>query len=67
MMEELAEWFALTEGPYQYDTLGRISCTLLHPRLGPIPYTADPNDPEPSGVAIFNAIVAWAANILPAN
>ena len=37
---------------------GRIDCEIEHPSYGWIPFTADPNDVEPHGRVIFDAIVA---------
>ena len=34
---------------------GRIDCEVLHPRFGWIPYTANANDPDANGRAIFAA------------
>ena len=36
---------------------GRIDCEIEHPKHGWIPFTADPNDVEAHGRAIFDAIV----------
>lgn len=66
MTTEQEEWFALTQGPYEYDLLGRITCIILHPTLGAIPFTADPADPEPSGRAIHDAILASGTAVAPA-
>lgn len=36
---------------------GRYNCEILHPTLGWMPFTADPNDVEEHGRAIHAAIV----------
>jgi hypothetical protein len=35
---------------------GRFNCEIDHPNFGWIPFTADPNDTEPHGRAIWQAI-----------
>lgn len=35
---------------------GQIDCEINHPQFGWIPFTADPNDVEPHGRAIWQAI-----------
>ena len=40
---------------------GRIDCEILHPTFGWIPFTADPNDVEAHGRAIFAALKDTAA------
>lgn len=35
---------------------GRFDCEIEHPQFGWIPFTADPNDVEPHGRAIWAAI-----------
>jgi hypothetical protein len=37
----------------RYNSQGTIDCIIDHPTLGPIPFTADPNDIEPHGREIF--------------
>lgn len=37
---------------------GRFDCEIEHPQFGWIPFTADPNDVEPHGRAIWAAIKA---------
>lgn len=41
---------------------GRIDCEINHPNLGWIPFTADPNDVEPHGRAIWKAANARLAD-----
>lgn len=36
-----------------YNAVGTINCEINHPKLGWIPFTASPDDPEPSGRAIY--------------
>lgn len=43
---------------------GRINCEVNHPVLGWVAFTADPNDQEPDGAALFADIEA-AGNIAP--
>ena len=38
---------------------GTIDCEINHPDLGWIPFTADPDDPEEHGRAIFAELNAW--------
>lgn len=40
---------------------GTIDCEINHPQFGWIPFTADPNDVEPHGRAIWAAIKAAQA------
>ena len=35
---------------------GRVDCEINHPQFGWIPFTADPDDVEPHGRAIWQAI-----------
>ena len=39
-------------------TDGRFDCEILHPKLGWVPFTADPNDVAEHGRAIHAEIVA---------
>ena len=41
----------------KYNKHGTIDCILDHPKLGKIPFTADPNDPERLGREVYSAIV----------
>lgn len=47
-----------------YNANGTIDCELNHPRFGWIPFTADENDVEEFGRAMFAAIVA-AGDVAP--
>lgn len=40
---------------------GSIDCEIHHPQLGWVWFTASPDDPEPHGRAIFDAIKGSAA------
>jgi len=40
----------------QYNAFGTIDCEINHPIYGWIPFTADPNDVEPFGREMFNAV-----------
>ena len=41
----------------QFNAKGGIDCVWDHPRLGKIPFTASPNDPEAHGRAIYQWLV----------
>lgn len=49
----------------QYNEAGTIDCTWHHPVHGNIPFTADPNDPEEHGRAIFAFLKDKAAPYVP--
>lgn len=56
--EEMADF---VKGPYVQNADGTIDCTLRHPTLGDIPFTANQNDPEDYGRAAY----AYALTQLP--
>lgn len=50
----------------QYNVLGTIDCEIEHPNFGWIPFTASPDDVEPLGVEVFNAVKPVAvAHVAP--
>jgi hypothetical protein len=52
MTEQLPEW----RNPV-YTPLGKIDLEINHPAYGWIPFTADPDDAEPLGPALYDAAV----------
>ncbi len=54
--EKLAELRKMVTGPYQRLENGQFNCTLIHPSLGPIPFTTDANDPEEHGRLIHKIV-----------
>ena len=49
----------------QFNSAGTIDCEIDHPRHGWIPFTADPNDAEPLGAQVFDAVKDTAAAYIP--
>lgn len=49
----------------QYNQFQTIDCEIDHPHLGWIPFTADPNDVEPLGRQVFQALKDTAAPYVP--
>ena len=49
----------------QFNAAGTIDCEIDHPRHGWIPFTADPNDVEPLGAHVFEAVKDNAAPYVP--
>ena len=49
----------------KYIAGGRIDCEIDHPQHGWIPFTADPNDVEPLGAQVFEAVKDTAAAYIP--
>ena len=49
----------------QFNAAGTIDCEIDHPRHGWIPFTADPNDVEPLGARVFDAVKDTAAAYVP--
>ena len=49
----------------QFNAAGTIDCEIDHPRHGWIPFTADPNDVEPLGAQVFEAVKDIAAPYIP--
>jgi hypothetical protein len=45
----------------RYNSVGSIDCEINHPQFGWVPFTADPNDIEHVGAAVFNAAQSIAA------
>jgi hypothetical protein len=48
-----------------FNQFGTIDCEIEHPQFGWIPFTADPNDAEPIGAAVFEAAQPLAAPYAP--
>jgi hypothetical protein len=48
-----------------WNSFGTIDCEIEHPVFGWIPFTADPNDVESHGQAIFNAAAPIAEPYIP--
>jgi len=40
----------------RYNSRGSIDVEIEHPKFGWIPFTADPNDPEPHGRQLFDQL-----------
>jgi hypothetical protein len=57
----LAEDFLMNTRNAQYNQFQTINCEIEHPHLGWIPFTADPNDVEPFGRKVFQALKDTAA------
>ncbi len=51
--EEEVKWEDLVKEPYTRLPNGMIDCIVVHPTLGELPFTADPNDPMEHGRIIF--------------
>jgi hypothetical protein len=55
---QLVEGFVMEYRNARYNADGTIDCELNHPRFGWVAFTANPNDVEEFGRAMFEAIVA---------
>lgn len=53
----MASWMELVSGPYYLFPDGAINCTLHHPSLGALPFTARSNDPMQHGRLIHRGIL----------
>ena len=49
----------------QFNQFGTIDCEINHPDYGWIPFTADPDDVEPLGARVFEAVKDNAAPYTP--
>lgn len=58
--QKIAALLAGISGPFLRYPDGRVDCTWNHPRHGPIPFTADPDDVEEHGRLIHEGILAIA-------
>lgn len=51
----------------KHNNNGSIDCEIEHPDYGWIPFTADPNDPEPLGKLVHDTIIADGVPIAAAD